>query len=57
MSVDIHLPDGCLAPQLLVFALVALVAGIFTYELAAVDANWCALASIRVSDAMPHECS
>ena len=30
-----------LAPQLLVFALVALVAGIFTYELAAVDANWC----------------
>ncbi len=28
------------ASQLLVFALVALVAGIFTYELAAVDANW-----------------
>ena len=28
--------------RLLVFALVALVAGIFTYELAAVDANWCA---------------
>ena len=29
--------------QILVFSLVALVAGIFTYELAAVKPNWCAL--------------
>ena len=33
--------ESTLCPQLLVFVLVALVAGIFTYELAAVQPNWC----------------
>jgi hypothetical protein len=32
--------ESTLCAQLLVFVLVALVAGIFTYELAAVQPNW-----------------